>query len=411
MAETPRRFFVGHSPVRKKILLCASTSSSNVGSIAHAPGTLAMLEKYVPEADVFVWPSRPLTKPIFKMLQARFPRMTVVDGDITSNGQETSNTDLGSAIEEADFVLHGSAGGFSSASKLDSVHNRTGKPYGIYGITYEGEGNSILRNAKFAYFRDSVSVGQMKKEIGDFTKVDFAPDTAFAIDLFDNASAIKFLREHDLEEGKFVCAIPKYRITPRWKIAGKPAPEGRDKKNWQYSMSMKDHDHKPLRQAIVSIVKNTDLKVLIVPEDKSQMELGKEMLLDPLPFDVRNRVVLRENFWLTDEAVSTFLRSVGLFSLEMHCPIMCIGQGVPAIVCRFKEQTTKGFMWKDIGLEDWLFDMDEDSMHPLIPQTVLDMCVNRSESLEKVACARNLVRETMKKRMNVLRRELGLSTI
>jgi len=31
---------------------------------------------------------------------------------------------------------------------------------------------------------------------------------------------------------------------------------------------------------------------------------------------------------------------------------MCIGNGIPAVVCRFKEQTTKGFMWEDIGLGD-----------------------------------------------------------
>jgi hypothetical protein len=27
-------------------------------------------------------------------------------------------------------------------------------------------------------------------------------------------------------------------------------------------------------------------------------------------------------------------------------------------VCRFAEQTTKGFMWREIGRGDWLFDHD-----------------------------------------------------
>lgn len=68
-------------------------------------------------------------------------------------------------------------------------------------------------------------------------------------------------------------------------------------------------------------------------------------------------------YWLTDEAVSTYSRSAGLFGLEMHSPIMCIAQGIPAIFCRFDEQTSKGYMWRDIGPGDWLFDMDTPSRH------------------------------------------------
>ena len=34
---------------------------------------------------------------------------------------------------------------------------------------------------------------------------------------------------------------------------------------------------------------------------------------------------------LTDEAVSNYMRRAGLFGAEMHSPIMCIGNGIPAI--------------------------------------------------------------------------------
>lgn len=64
------------------------------------------------------------------------------------------------------------------------------------------------------------------------------------------------------------------------------------------------------------------------------------------------------DYWLTGEAISVYVRSAGLFGNEMHSPIMCVGHGVPAVVCRFAEQTSKGFMWNDIGLENWLFDHD-----------------------------------------------------
>lgn len=42
----------------------------------------------------------------------------------------------------------------------------------------------------------------------------------------------------------------------------------------------------------------------------------------------------------------------------MHGPIMAVGNGVPALVCRWEEQTSEGLMWSDIGLGDRLFDLD-----------------------------------------------------
>ena len=55
----------------------------------------------------------------------------------------------------------------------------------------------------------------------------------------------------------------------------------------------------------------------------------------------------------------------------MHSPIMAVGNGVPAIVCRFEEQTSKGLMWRDIGLGDWLFDFDQDADLARLPAAVL----------------------------------------
>ncbi len=127
------------------------------------------------------------------------------------------------------------------------------------------------------------------------------------------------------------------------------------------------------RDRIAAVVRETGLKVLVCPEDMSQMAVGKEMIVDRLPEDVRRDVVWREDFWLTDEALSTYVRSAGLFGLEMHSPIMGIGNGIPATVCRFAEQTSKGFMWRDIGLGDWLFDFDKEEEIPRLVPAVLAM--------------------------------------
>lgn len=52
-------------------------------------------------------------------------------------------------------------------------------------------------------------------------------------------------------------------------------------------------------------------KLIPGAEDMSQMAVGKEMLFDKLPEDVRTSVVWHEQFWLTAEALSTYVRSAG----------------------------------------------------------------------------------------------------
>jgi hypothetical protein len=147
--------------------------------------------------------------------------------------------------------------------------------------------------------------------------------------------------------------------------------------------------------------------VLICPEDVTQVLLGKEMLFDLLPEDVKKNVVWRNRFWLTDEALSVYVRSAGLFGLEQHSPIMCIGNGVPALVGRFKEQTSKGYMWYNIGLSDWFFDSDnERQMERLIP-TALSLVNDRKEAKKKTLKARAFVEKRQKETMKILEASLS----
>jgi polysaccharide pyruvyl transferase WcaK-like protein len=137
------------------------------------------------------------------------------------------------------------------------------------------------------------------------------------------------------------------------------------------------------------------------------MAVGKEWIVDKLPAAVRPRVVWREKFWLTDEALSTYVRSAGLFGLEMHSPIMCIGNGVPAIVCRFTEQTSKGIMWRDIGLGEWLFDFDQEGEIKGLVPAVLAMAKEPAAAQAKVAKAQEFVKRRQRETMEVVRRNLS----
>ena len=380
------------------LLLRSSWQTVNIGDVAHTPGMLALLEKHFPQQEVWLWPSK-VDNGVDLMLQARFPKLRILQGE----------KDQKEALEKCAFLLHGSGPSIVGMKTINLWRKETGKPYGILGVTLpniEPDAVIAMNGAKFLYCRDSVSLQLAKFKGVKCPIMDFAPDGAFSTDLADEAKAAAFLKANHLKEGNFVCCIPRLRYTPYWKIHGKKMTAEDDRKH-AVSESKKEQDHKPLRDAIVRIVKETDIKVLLCPEDASQMEVGREMLYEPLEDSIRKRVVLRREFWKPDEALSVYRKSVGLFGNEMHSPIMCIGNGIPAIVCRWSEQTSKGYMWRDIGLNDWLFDMDQEADRKKVADTVVEMVKNRKKSLEVTAIARKRVIAAQDHAMQVLAKAMA----
>ena len=358
---------------------------------------LALIEKHLPTAQVRLWP-KDIGDGVEAMLLRRFPALEVVRSD----------EQLAEAFEQCDLLLHGSGPFLVGAAELERWRDATHKPYGIYGITLgsaEPRSIELINNAAFAFFRDSISL-ELAREHARCPIMQFAADGAFAVDLRDDEAAEAFLARHDLEQDRFVCCIPRLRHTPYWLIHRREM-NAEDRRKHEVNESMKEHDHAPLREAITAVVKRAGMKVLICPEDKSQMLIGRELLLDLLPAAVRESVVLREDFWLTDEALSTYVRSAGLFGNEMHSPIMCIGNGIPAIVCRWSEQTSKGFMWRDIGLGEWLFDIDEPGDRARIAETVIAMVSEREAAQARVEHARAIVRRRQRETMQIIGHHLS----
>jgi polysaccharide pyruvyl transferase WcaK-like protein len=389
-----------------RILLRSSWQVVNIGDIAHTPGVLALLEKHIPEAETILWASADLSPEVAAMEHKRFPKLKIVKGSIGTDSK-ASNTDLADAVKWADFLLHGSGPSMVAHKDVEAFARATGKPFGIYGITYSGYAapvRELISRAQFAFFRDSVSLARAKADGVRAPVMEFGPDGAFACDLRDDAKATAFLKASGLEEGKFLCCLSRLRHTPYWTIPGRQ--RAADVKKTQRNEAMKEHDHRALRQAIIAVVRETPFKVLLCPEDMTQMAVGREMFWDKLPADVRKRVVWRENFWLTDEALSTYVRSAGLFGSEMHSPIMAVGNGIPAIVCRFEEQTSKGIMWRDIGLGDWLFDLDREEEHSGIVPAVLAMAKDPAAAKARAAKARAFVEQRQRETMAVVRQSL-----
>ena len=391
------------------ILLRSSWQVVNIGDIAHTPGVLALIEKHIPEAETILWASSDLSAEVAAMEHRRFPNLRIVKGTIGENGA-ASNPELAEAIAHSDFLLHGSGASLVAARDVTAFLKHTGKPFGVYGITHgsflSGKADvELLSRARFVFFRDSASLAQAKADGVTCPIMEFGPDGAFACDLRNDELSTQFLRTHGLEAGKFLCCIPRLRYTPYWEIRGTAMTE-QQKVRHARNEAMAEHDHAPLRDAIVAILRDTALKVLVCPEDQSQMGVGKRWIMDRLPASARDRVVWRDNFWLTDEALSTYLRSAGLFGLEMHSPILCIGHGIPAIVGRFAEQTSKGIMWRDIGLGDWLFDFDrEDEISGFVP-AVLKLATDPAGARAKAGKAREFVKQRQSETMAVVKKHL-----
>lgn len=389
-----------------RILLRSSWQVFNIGDIAHTPGVLTLIEKYIPEAEVRLWASPDLSEEVMAMEHRRFPKLQIVKGTIDASGK-ASNAALQDTLNWCDFLLHGSGPSLVASKDVAAFVQHIRKPFGVYGITHGSfqsgtNDKELLNQAQFVYFRDTPSLKLAQSEGVKAPVMGFAPDGAFACDLRDDAKATAFLRAHQLREGQFLCCLARLRFTPYWKYRNQPFNAERHARN----EAMAEHDMAPLRAAITAVVRETKLNVLLCPEDLSQMEVSKQWVYDKLPDDVKPRVVWREKFWLTDEALSVYVRSAGLFGLEQHSPIMAVANGIPAIVGRFAEQTSKGFMWRDIGLGDWLFDFDQEAEIARYVPAVLALAKNPAAAKAKIANARKFIAQRQRETMNVLRESL-----
>ncbi len=393
---------------KPRILLRSSWQVVNIGDIAHTPGVLALIARHLPDAEVRLWASADLSDDVAAMEHRRFPGLQIVKGTIDASGR-ASTPALADAIAWTDFLLHGSGPSLVAAQDVAAFITHTGKPYGVYGITHgsfrSGNDTALLSRAKFLFFRDSVSLELARSQGVTSPVMRFGPDGAFACDLRNDVAATTFMRANGLVEGQFACVIPRLRYTPYWEIR-RTAMDDEQRRRAARNAAMADHDNAPLRTAITSVVRETPLKVLVCPEDMSQVAVGKQWIIDRLPADVASRVIWRDSFWLTDEALSTYVRSAGLFGLEMHSPIMCIGNGIPAIVCRFAEQTSKGFMWRDIGLGDWLFDFDNEDDIRRMPAAVIRMLTDHEGTRQSVTRARAFVQARQAETMSIVGQHL-----
>lgn len=383
----PARAQSGRPP---RILLRSSWQSVNIGDIGHTPGALAILEKHFPEAEITLWPGR-LGHGSRELLTKGYPKLTIAEGSLDAEGKPTTPA-LAKAWEEADLYLSGSGSGFPASQHAVAFHRKTSKPVGVFGVSTDpisgiGEGREpeggtlrelrakaaklppthlsadlryIIDRAAFFFCRDTISRDYLRGQRVKTPVLEFGPDAQLAMTLRDDAKAFAWLREHELEEGKFICVIPRLRYTPYYRVNQVdrvPADDIKDSINDRTT----EKDHAKVREMIIAYVKNTGNKVMACAEMTYQVELSKQVLIDPLPADVKKNVVWRDTYWLPDEAASVYSKAQAVISLECHSPLISLRNGTPAFYVRQPTDTCKGQMYRDFGAHDWFFEVDETS--------------------------------------------------
>lgn len=367
-----------------RILLRSSWQTVNIGDIAHTPGMLVLLEKHLPGAEITLWPSS-VDRGVEEILRARFPKLIIAK----------TAAEKDEALAACDFFLHGSGPMLLGIDEMKRAR-QAGKPYGIAGITLnDGEirgQRELLAGAKFVFLRDTDSMRALEAGGIAGPRIGFGPDATFAIDLRDDAAAGRVMKEHGLEEGKFLCAIPRLRWTPYWEIhpeSRKPDPE-RIRVNEEFA----EKDHAKIREAITAWVRETGMRVLLAPEMTYAVPLLRPLLFDKLPDDVKPQVRSLDRYWLTAEACSLYAKAAALVSMEQHSPIMGIAAGVPSVLVRQPTDTRKGRMWYDLGMKDWVFEVDQ-STGAQIAARVVEIGRDLPAARVLAAKARDLSQERM----------------
>ncbi len=341
------------------ILVISGWQDVNIGDIAHTPGLLHVLETFIPEANIILW-KKSKNEKVEALIAHNFPKVKIIHGDVDEQYNVDSSEVL-DAFKTADLMVHGSGPYVVGRSNLEAWAKYSSKPFGIFGTTIASIDNellSLLRKASFIYTRETKSLDILKEKGLSGDHLSFAPDATFYLNIKNDKLAETFLKANDLKEKEFICAIPRLRYTPYHKFGETNWTEERIDKVESTNQRYKEIDHVKMREAIISWVRDTGNKVLICPEMTYEVDIMDELLIDPLPEDVKSKVV-KHGYWMPDEAASIYQKSFALLSFECHSPIISLVNGTPAFYLRQPEDTIKGQMYYDLGLEDWVFEIDD----------------------------------------------------
>jgi len=357
-----------------RVLLYTGWNTKNIGDQGHTPGTLRFLEQHFPEAEITVW-IHSTNEEISTMLTNRFPKIRLIQGTIDEKGV-ADNVELQKAFDTNDLIIHNSGMSYNSFWKSPSILeacNYRKKLMIIFGQSFDGFNDverekisGLLSNVKAIYCRDNESYYYLRSIGVNSLIIEFGPDGCFGIDLHNREKAEKYMKEKDLEPKKFITVIIR---TNSSHIKAMYIPKKGDiidkSQNpiepTEEDIQQNDLWAKKLREVIIYWVKKTGFKVLLAPEVEKEIFYAKELLFNKLPEDIKPFVVHKGEWWNMDEACSVYKHSHTLISMEPHSCIMALANKTPIIHYFTKRHGKKAWMFRDIGLPEWLYNIDDDS--------------------------------------------------
>nr|WP_293837467.1 polysaccharide pyruvyl transferase family protein [uncultured Arsenicibacter sp.] len=328
------------------------------------------------------------------MLNHYYPEVRIIHGAVSKEFVVQSE-DVKQAFAEADLFIHGSGPSVVAADFLQAWQRSTQKPFGIFGTTIQDINTNLkalLSKASFIFTRETASIQKLNEAGLSGSHIAFAPDATFAMTIRDDAKAQGFMNANGLKPRSFICAIPRLRKTPYYKIR---ANSGWSEQQIQEVNALNDRwkeiDHAKLREAMIAWVRKTGNPVVVCPEMTYQVDIMDELLIDPLPADVKARVI-KHDYWLPDEAASLYSQAHCVLSFECHSPIIALTNGTPAFYLRQPEDTIKGQMYYDLQLTDWTFEIN-DVTGEQIAGRLMSVHTDYAKARKRVKASMDLVKQ------------------
>jgi polysaccharide pyruvyl transferase WcaK-like protein len=288
------------------------------------------------------------------------------------------------------------------------LHN---KPFGLYGQSFDGftPGNEeeelkrLLSKAAFIFCRDGESLEFLRSKGVTPAVLEFGPDGCFGIDVRADEKAGAYLERHGLIPKEFITVTLRTN-TPKSKGGGDPLNPAHPRPE---ELAQAERWAASLREVITKWVGVTGKKVLLAPEVDREIEPAKRLLFDPLPAEIRSKVVHRDTFWNVDEAASIYARAHTVVSMEPHSCIIALANGTPTLHLFSGKHGVKAGMFRDVGLPEWLLNIDA-----LPPQRAVDALLkveaDYARSERKVGRAMAFVNQRSAEMAGDIRRLLGL---
>jgi polysaccharide pyruvyl transferase WcaK-like protein len=347
----------------KTLVLQSAWDTVNIGDIGHTPGTLRVIEEHLPGLKVVLWAMK-LDERVTTMLQRRFPRVEILQGNLFKDGEKDRR--LQEAVKNCDLFIRNS--GMGQDITFMQFCRKHGRPYGLFGQSYfpsmiEGEGaderRDLLNHAAFIYTRETKTLDILRNGGVKTPVLEFGPDGCFGIDVRDDERGLATMKKLGLEERRFITLQLRTNTAKLPGVDDTRTPKLNPLHPTPQQQADDERRAAKYRELVTLWVQKTGHKVLIAPEVKKEMEHNKRLIHDPLPPEIRRHVVNLEYFWNADEATSVFARAHTVVCHEPHSPIIALANGTPIIHTYSEFHSPKCWMFKDIGLPEWLLEMDE----------------------------------------------------